>query len=155
MTDDELITDLLQQLRAADADTRCEAAGALGALGRDGVAAIEPLFGACHDPDPYVRGEAAHSLWELAGACIRAAPEAERLFVAGVPVLVALLDDPSEDVWDSAAGVLERIGPAASAALPRLREVAAGGPPDRAEVVSRVIEAIAGAKLGPAPDPAA
>ena len=145
MADGDHMTDLLHQLRADDPDVRCEAAGALGALGRDGAAAVGPLLDACRDPDPHVRGEAAHSLWELAGSCVGAVPDADRALGAGVPALVALLDDPSADVRDSAVGVLERLGPAASAALPRLRELAAGGRPDQAVAAARAVEAIAGA----------
>ena len=141
MTNDELVADLLRQLRADDPDARCEAAGALGALGRAGILAIEPLFDACRDQDVHVRGEAAHSLWELAGSCVGAVPEAERLLATGIPVLVVLLDDPSEDVRDSAAGVLGRLGSSATAALPQLRELAATDP-HRTEVLVQAIEAI-------------
>jgi HEAT repeat protein len=142
MTDDDLIADLLRQLRTADADVRCEAAGALGALGRDGAAAVGPLLDACRDSDEHVRGEAVHSLWELAGSCVGAVPDAERQLAAGIPALVALLDDPSDDVRDSAVGVLGRLGPVAAAALPRLRELAAGDSPDQAEAAAHAIEAI-------------
>jgi HEAT repeat protein len=144
MTDDDLIRDLLQQLRSADPDVRCDAAGALGALGGDGAAVIGPLFDACRDPDEHVRGEAVHSLWELAGSFVGAVPDAEEQLAAGVPVLVLLLDDPSADVRGSAVGVLERLGPVAQAALPRLQELAAGGNPDLAEAAEQAIEAIHG-----------
>jgi HEAT repeat protein len=145
MTDDELIADLLQQLQAADPEVRCEAAGALGALGEDGTAAVEPLFNACRDQDVHVRGEAAHSLWELTGSCVGAVPAAEQLLIAGIPTLIALLDDSSEYVRESAMEVLKRLGPSASAALPRLREVAVGGSPEEAEIAARAIKSISGA----------
>jgi HEAT repeat protein len=57
MKDDELIADLISQLRAADAEIRCEAAGALGALGGDGATIIVPLLEACFDSDEHVRGK--------------------------------------------------------------------------------------------------
>jgi HEAT repeat protein len=145
MTDDELITNLLRQLRSADPNVRCEAAGALGALGGDGAAAVCPLLDTCRDPDEHVRGEAAHSLWELAASCVGAVPEAERLLVAGVPLLVSLLDDPSEDVRGSAVGVLERLGPLGAPALPRLRELTVGGSRHQSETATRAIRAITGA----------
>lgn len=126
MTDDELTADLIRRLGADDPDVRCEASGALGALGRDGTAAVGPLLDAYRDRDASVRREAAHALWELAGSCVGAVPDAEYRLAAGVPTLITLLDDPSEDVRDAAVGGLERLGPAASAALPRLRALAAG-----------------------------
>lgn len=113
------IDESIRQLRDPDPDVRCEAAGTLGAFGRDGVSAIAPLFEACRDEDRYVRGEAAHSLWELACSCVGAVPGAESHFAAGLSTLIELLDDPESDVRCSALAVLTALGPLASPALPR------------------------------------
>lgn len=116
------LDELLPQLRDPDPDQRISAAGALGALGADGIPAIASLFEACRDEDMYVRGEAAHSLWEIVGAFWNDKESAAwPLFQAGVPILVALLDDPWWSVRCSAMSVLKKLGPAAAVALPRLR----------------------------------
>jgi HEAT repeat protein len=101
---------------------RSNAAGALGALGPDGVPAIVPLFEACRDENMYVRGEAVHSLWEIAGSFCNSKESAGwRLLVAGLPTLIERLDDPWWDVRCSAMSVLKQLGPAAKPALPRLQ----------------------------------
>jgi HEAT repeat protein len=115
------LDDLLPQLRDKDPDVRSSAAGALGALGPDGIPAITPLYEACRDKDMHVRGEAVHSLWEIAGSFSNNNADAWPLLVAGVPTLISLLDDPWWDVRCSAMSVLKQMGSAAGPALPRLR----------------------------------
>jgi hypothetical protein len=116
------LDELLPLLRNPDPEVRSNAAGALGALGPDGVPAIAPLFEACRDENMYVRGEAVHSLWEIAGSFWNDKESvAWQLLTAGVPTLIALLDDPWWSVRCSAMSVLKEIGPAARPALPRLR----------------------------------
>jgi hypothetical protein len=70
----------------------------------------------------YVRGEAVHALWEIAGSFRKKRESAAwSLLVAGVPTLIALLDDPWCDVRCSAMSLLKELGSAAKSALPRLR----------------------------------
>src|SRR3954468_24960762 len=109
--DEAYIAELLQQLRAADPNARCGAAAALSAFGPGAAGAITPLVDALRDEDEYVRCEAAISLGEIAGSCAGVVPDAERLLASGVPVLAALLDDPSEGVRGAAERALEQLGP--------------------------------------------
>jgi HEAT repeat protein len=125
------VDDLLRELRNPDPKVRSAAAGALGALGADGIPAIEPLYEVCSDPNMYVRGEALHSLWEI--ACASSDADAWPLLVAGVPTLIALLDDPWWSVRCSAMTLLAEIGPEAEAALPRLRALLTNEPPGLTE----------------------
>jgi hypothetical protein len=114
---DQEIAEHLRQLRDPYAKNRSSAPGWLGALGSEGTPAIAPLYEACRDENIYVRGEALHSLLEIA----RALPDAGAwpLLIAGVPTLTALLDDPWLDVRCSAMSMLmeianvKDIGPAA------------------------------------------
>ena len=123
------LDELLPALRDTDADVRANAAGALGALGADGVPAIAPLFAACRDVNHHVRGEAAHSLWEIAGSLYDQESAGWPSLTAGLPTLISLLDDPSWDVRCCAMSVLQRLGPAAEPALPRLRQLLTGEMP--------------------------
>jgi hypothetical protein len=67
---------------------------------------------------------------------------AEQVLVAAVPKVVLLLDDSSADVRDSALGILERIGPPAIMALPRLQKLSETAIVDEAVAVEKVIRAI-------------
>jgi|SRR5579883_310053 len=138
------IDDYIRQLRDADPDVRCDAAGTLGAFGRDGVLAITPLYELCRDVDQAVRGEATHSLWEIACSCVGRVAAAEPLLIAGVPILIELLADPSSDVRASAVAVLTVLGPAAGSALPRLREMLDDGDTELQTEVSQAIQTISG-----------
>ena len=116
--------ELLPALHDSDPRVRSSAAGALGALGRDGIPAISPLYEACRDADMYVRGEALHSLCEIAGSFWNDKQAAAwPLLESGVPTLIALLDDPWWSARCSAMSVLKELGSAATTALPRLRKL--------------------------------
>ncbi len=119
------LAELIPQLRDPDPDVRNSAAGALGALGADGIPAITPLYEACRDTDMYARGESLHSLWEIA-SCLSEDDDAWSLLIAGVPTLIELLDDPWWSVRCSAMTLLGKIGPVAAPALPRLRALLTG-----------------------------
>ena len=116
------LDEFLPQLRDSDPEVRSFAAGALGALGSDGIPTITPLYEACQDIDMYVRGEALHSLWEIAGSCWdEKSAAAWPLLEAGIPTLIALLDDPWWSARCSAMTLLKELGSAAAPALPSLQ----------------------------------
>src|SRR5262245_7160222 len=123
---DQELAEHLRQLRDPDPKVRSGAAGWLGALSTEGTPAIAPLYEACQDENMHVRGEATYALVEIAKFLDD--DTGWELLIAGVPTLIALLDDPWLDVRCSAMSLLEELsggptslGPATRAALPRLR----------------------------------
>jgi HEAT repeat protein len=100
------------------AKERVEAAEAIGNRGAIRASevenAIEPLMEALKaDTDATVRGAAAKALGQIA-------PDADKT----VPLLTEALDDKATGVKLSAMQALAAYGPAAKAALPKLREIA-------------------------------
>lgn len=118
------LAELLPGLGHPDSQVRSANAAALGALGADGVPAIGPLIAVCSDTDMCVRGEAVHSLGEIA-ASLAFAQDADGLaaLAGAVPTLMTLLGDESSDVRCGAADLLAKLGSAALAAVPRLHEL--------------------------------
>lgn len=102
-------------LRAlADANPRVRAKAAAGLAGVEEARVTAALVGALRDPDRWVREAAVLAL----------APRAPRQPSAVVPALVEALRDADDYVRYRAAKALAEVGPPASAALPRLEEMA-------------------------------
>jgi HEAT repeat protein len=100
---------LAARLADRDAAVRCQAAGALGALGADRESTGDALAPALRDPVADVRAAAAESLGEIGPAAHRA-----------LPALRETLNDSAAIVRVQAAGAIWRIGRDARRALPAL-----------------------------------
>jgi HEAT repeat protein len=115
------VPSLIAAVRAADPAVRKKAVRILGSFGEAAAGAVTALTAALHDRDPEVRLAAAKSLWNIT-------KNADRV----VPALVALLPEKRAFAPNDAEArrrflqtiieALQRIGPAARACLPALRQ---------------------------------
>ncbi len=119
---DAELKQLIEALNDESVDVRINAAGAIGASGGDGFTAIPALLDACSDPDDFVRDEVAHALWELTCSCVGVIPDADLALVNGLPKLISMLRDSSEDVQSSAIGILKEMGQLACPASAALND---------------------------------
>src|SRR5262249_36308356 len=101
----------IKELKSADPARRRQAAGALGALGPGGKAAIPSLAAALRDDDEGVCLAAALALGTM-GSDARAA----------VPALAERVKDQKQTVRHAALVALSAIGPGAKAAVPAARD---------------------------------
>jgi HEAT repeat protein len=111
---------------------RSEAAKTLGKIGPSSSAAVPALVGYLRDPDPRVRAACA---WALGGGFLEPTPNRWMMYRTSrsgigvgaeqaVPGLIEALDDPEATVQWNAAEALAGFGPAARAAIPKLRRIA-------------------------------
>src|SRR5437016_5820235 len=91
----QLVSQLQAALRDKSAQTRRDAAKALGGLGAQARPAVPDLASALRDPDDEVRVRSATALWALGRDARDAAP-----------ALITALKDKNADVRLSAAGAL-------------------------------------------------
>jgi HEAT repeat protein len=103
-----------QLLKGARPESRVQAAGKLGELGKSAPEAIPALLQALDDPDNHVRDRATVALWNM-GPLARIA----------VPKLMEILKDKQagEDLRWSAAIAFGYVGPDAAPAIPLLLKV--------------------------------
>jgi HEAT repeat protein/outer membrane protein assembly factor BamB len=102
---------LIRALSDEDERVVCDAARALGALGRPASPSVPQLVKTLSDQDPLVRLYAAEALASIG-------PDS----AAATPDLAQALGDPDPGVRYAAAEALEAIGPAAASAVPDLLE---------------------------------
>ncbi len=145
----EALPVLREVCRDSNADVRCMAAQALGWVGVASPEVMDSLCEALEDKNTNVRREAASSLYCLvhqatppATAVVSALKDTDprtldwlinTVYVGEMtderilPLLRKHLDHPNRDVRESAVRALRVFGPTASAAVPRIIEVAASG----------------------------
>lgn len=124
---------LISELSHAAATVRRKAAIHLGLKGRAAVIAVPTLRERLADPDLVVRVHAARALWAIE-------PDAEDI----LPVLVDLLGVDRPNVTVAATQTLGKMGEAASAALPTLRDVL-----ETSEFLDRLVLADAITRIDP------
>jgi HEAT repeat protein len=126
---------LIAQLGSADAQVRRAALDTLETLGPDAAPAGAALVTALADRDKFVR-------WASARILGRLGPEEGE---AVVPPLAILLTDPDLDVRLAAIAALERLGPAAKAAVPDLRRTIGSSDAELRVAAIRALASIGGA----------
>jgi HEAT repeat protein len=105
---------VVRGLDARDVETRRAAADVLEVMGDEAAPAIDALTASLQDPDKFVRWTAARALTNLA------AKHSAEQAAASVKGLTWLLSDQDLDLRLAAAYGLERFGPNARAAAPKL-----------------------------------
>jgi hypothetical protein len=156
---------LIKSLQDTNASVRYTVVYCLSKYGSHASAAVAALTDALEDTNFGVKVSAAKALWKISGETnpaaatlkevMKAAPSDHSAYWAavylseidsrdtnGIPILIRMLQSPGVELHVSAAAVLGRYGPAASAAVPALKQAIENGPPQLKTVALQSLKKI-------------